>query len=54
MVGFPVACNLASVMNSFLGLSVLCFFFSLGKRGFWHFLDINQEEQHLKKDKNNY
>lgn len=37
MVGFPVACNLASVMNSFLGLSALCFF-SPGEEGISAFL----------------
>lgn len=37
MVGFPVACNLASVMNSFLGLSALCFFFP-GEEGISVFL----------------
>lgn len=54
MVGFPFACNLASVMKSFLGLSVLCFFFPPGEEGILAFLRSQLRGTASEKDKNNY
>lgn len=51
MVGFPVACNLASVMNSFLGLSV-GFFYPPGEEGILAFLRSQLRGTASEKDKN--
>lgn len=50
MVGFPVACNLASVMNSFFGSSCVFSFLFLEK-GISALLRNQVRGQHLKKIK---
>lgn len=53
MVGFPVACNLASVMNSFFGSSCVFSFLFLEKGDFSP-SQKSSERTAFEKDKNDY